>query len=113
MKLYGNDAFLYLVRCLVEQIDFADHKGQKDQYRIQLLQQQISNLSQEPNFASTILQVLAGFELKEEFLVQFCKALKLPLAQEILIGLSVAQSPDKTVELEGMSSLSREEFTKH
>eukprot|EP01116_Phalansterium_solitarium_P014539 TRINITY_DN3224_c0_g1_i5.p1 TRINITY_DN3224_c0_g1~~TRINITY_DN3224_c0_g1_i5.p1 ORF type:complete len:1462 (-),score=389.12 TRINITY_DN3224_c0_g1_i5:3053-7438(-) len=98
VDLYGSDAYLYLLRSLVSSIDFKDTKGQKDQIRIQLLSQEVSQLVRLPNFASLVCQALEGLEtLQDDFVSQFCKLLKLTLPQEILVALSLAQSVEPIV----------------
>jgi hypothetical protein len=109
-NLYGQDAYLYLLRCLVEQIDFKDQKGQKDQQRIQLLRTQLQHLNGKPNYASLLLQAFAGMELKEEFLIQFAKLLKLTLAEEIILALGIAQSSEKNIKHEGMAPTTSESY---
>ncbi|KAL6040721.1 CCR4-NOT core subunit cdc39, partial [Balamuthia mandrillaris] len=101
ITLYGHDAYLYLLRCLVEQIDVKDYKIQKDHPKIQLLHQQTLELSKQPNFASVVLQAMAGMEFREDFLTRFCKHLKLPLAQEVLLALGAAQASEAGVLQEG------------
>lgn len=39
LRLYGDDAHLLTLRCLLEEIDFHDHKSQKDHFKLQLLSQ--------------------------------------------------------------------------
>lgn len=103
VNLYGHDAYLYLLRCLVDQIDLKDQKGQKDQLKIQLLKEELNHLAKQPNFISVICQTLEGIDsIHEEFISQFSKVLKLPLAQEILVALAVAHSVDPSVRQEGM-----------
>ena len=103
VDLYGHDAYLFLLRSLVSNIDFKDVK-QKDQLRIQLLNQETVNLLRQPNFASCICQALDGIEsVQEDFISQFSKVLKLPLAQEILISVGLCHSVDPNLKAEGNS----------
>ncbi len=99
ITLYGHDAYLYLLRCLMEQIDLKD--SAKSQQRFQLLQQQLLQLIDKPNFPSVLFQALSGLELKEDFLNQLSKALKLNLAQDIVLALGLAQAPEKSIRHEG------------
>lgn len=103
ITLYGHDAYLYLLRCLMEQIDLKD--SAKSQQRFQLLQQQLLQLIDKPNFPSVLFQALSGLELKEDFLNQLSKALKLNLAQDIVLALGLAQAPEKSIRHEGRSFL--------
>ena len=43
--LYGESAFVYLLCCLLEEIDFRDAKLQKDQLKVQLLCQEFAKLA--------------------------------------------------------------------
>lgn len=102
MNLYGQDAYIYLISCLVEQIDFRDSKGAKDQLKIQLLKEEIGTLTKQPNFASVICQAFEGIDtLHEEFIVHFSKCLKLTLSQEILLALGLASSAAPNIQAEG------------
>lgn len=104
MGLYGPDAFLFLLRSLITNIDFKDQRAQKDQFRIQLLTMELAAAFKLPNFTSIICQtieVVDSGKVNEEFLVQFCKTLKLSLPQEIALGISLAQSADSNVRQEG------------
>src|SRR5271163_3512006 len=48
VSLYGQDAYVYLICCLVEQIDFRDVKGLKDQLKLHLLKEEMGQLSKHP-----------------------------------------------------------------
>ena len=59
----------------------------------------------QPNFASCICQTLEGLEsIQEDFINNFSKTLKLPLAQEILISVALVNSPDPNTKNEGTST---------
>lgn len=104
--MYGHDAYLYLLRCLMEQIDLKDTG--KHQERIKLLQQQLHSLVEKPNFPSVLFQALAGLEIKDEFLSQLSKALKLTPTQDIVLALGLSQAPDKTIRREGTDNCTDE-----
>lgn len=102
--LYGEDARIFLLNCLVKDIDFRDPRGQqKDALKIQLLTHEIAQASSKPNFTTFICEAIEGSatDLKrggntarvvtEEYLTNFCKALKLSVPQQVTIGLSFAQ----------------------
>jgi hypothetical protein len=102
VSLYGQDAYVYLICCLVEQIDFSDVKGPKDQLKIQLLKEEIGHLSKQPNFASVICQAFESVDsLHDDFLSHFSKCLKLALPQEILLALGLASGVSPSVQAEG------------
>ena len=102
MSLYGQDAYVYLICCLVDQIDFRDVKGPKDQLKMQLLKEEMGHLSKQPNFASVICQAFEGVDsLQDDFISHFSKCLKLALPQEILLALGLASSADPSVQVEG------------
>eukprot|EP00742_Colponemidia_sp_Colp-10_P004133 GILJ01004411.1.p1 GENE.GILJ01004411.1~~GILJ01004411.1.p1 ORF type:complete len:2283 (+),score=370.59 GILJ01004411.1:173-7021(+) len=98
IQQYPYDAQLYLLKTLFEQIDFRDPKvlnGQKDQLKVLVLSQEISSLVTQPTFATLICQAFETISSKqlEEFLVDFCKTLKLSVVHQIIIGTALAQSP--------------------
>lgn len=41
LNLYGSDALIFLLRCLVEQVDLRDPRNQQDQLKMQLLKDQV------------------------------------------------------------------------
>ena len=45
LELYGQDAFVHLMRCLLEEVDFRDARLQKDQLKVQLLTQEFPQLT--------------------------------------------------------------------
>lgn len=57
MELYGEDARIFLLNCLVKDIDFRDARGQKDALKIQLLTHEVSQASSRPNFTTFICEV--------------------------------------------------------
>lgn len=125
MDLYGEDARIFLLRCLMEEIDFRDssrnNAHHKDHLKIQLLTHEISQASTKPNFTTAICEAMQATisgpitngnnnsirdgspfhqSLTEEFLHQFCKLLKLPIPQQIAIGVAlVQQNPSKNEEV--------------
>lgn len=110
IAMYGSDAHLYLLRCLMEQIDFKD--AGKHQERMKLLQQQLQHLVDKPNFPSVLFQALVGLDaVKEDFLGQLSKALKLTPVQELLLALGLSQAPDKTIRHEGKDTPTSSEST--
>ena len=76
---------------------------QKDQLKLQLLSQEIGELYSQSNFASAMLQAFQNVEnVTDEMIAHLCKALKLPLVQELATGLAFAQSPDTNTQQEGL-----------
>ena len=108
VELYGPDARQFLVQCLIEETHFRDQRGhqQKDNNKLQLLTQEIQLVANRPNFATIICQVLdtprahsrdartrgAVKAVTDEFLTQFCKTCKLPIAQQLAIGVALCDS---------------------
>ncbi|RHY39810.1 hypothetical protein DYB34_008654 [Aphanomyces astaci] len=107
--LYGEDARVFLLSCLVQEIDFRDTKSHKDSLKVQLLTHELGQASTRPNFTTFLCQAIDGAAtsspITEEFLTQFCKVIKLNLAQQITIGLSFAQSEVRGVALEAIAFL--------
>ena len=85
LGMYGEGAFIYLIQCLVEEIDFRDAKLQKDQLKVQLLAQEFGKLAGKPNFTQAVTQIFGSATLAtpltEEFLVALVKAIKAPMNQ--------------------------------
>ncbi|CAH0481315.1 unnamed protein product [Peronospora belbahrii] len=99
VELYGEDARIFLLNCLVKDIDF---RSQKDSLKIQLLTHEVAQASSRPNFTTFICEAIEGRSLDstgssekrhvtEEFLQLFCKTLKLSLPQQVTVGLAFAQ----------------------
>lgn len=67
MDLYGDDARIFLLNCLVKGIDFRDNKAShhKDSLKIQLLAHEIAQASSRPNFTTFLCEVkpLFSFQL--------------------------------------------------
>jgi CCR4-NOT transcription complex subunit 1 len=103
VRLYGYDAQLHLLRCLVEEIDFRDQKSQKDQARAQLFTAEIQRLQDAPNFPSLLCQAIerAG-SVQDDFLSHFVKTTKLPLAHQIALAVGLVQAGDVTLQSEGL-----------
>lgn len=56
--LYGEDARIFLLNCLVKDIDFRDPRNQtRDALKIQLLTHEIAQASSRPNFTTFICEV--------------------------------------------------------
>ena len=85
LGMYGEGAFIYLIQCLVEEIDFRDAKLQKDQLKVQLLATEFGKLAGKPNFTQAVTQIFGSATLAtpltEEFLVALIKAIKAPMNQ--------------------------------
>lgn len=60
--LYGEDARIFLLNCLVKDIDFRDARNQtRDALKIQLLAHEIAQASSRPNFTTFICEVRLAF----------------------------------------------------
>ena len=85
LGMYGEGAFIYLIQCLVEEIDFRDAKLQKDALKVQLLATEFGKLAGKPNFTQAVTQIFGSAALasplNEEFLVALVKAIKAPMNQ--------------------------------
>ena len=107
--LYGESAFVYLLVCLLEEIDFRDPKLQKDQLKAQLLAQEYAKLTSRPNFVSLFCEIITKAALptplQEEFLHQVAKAVKATNAQQLAMGLGLAQCSDQAIRAEGSKFL--------
>jgi CCR4-NOT transcription complex subunit 1 len=62
--LYGEDARIFLLSCLVKEIDFRDARGQqKDALKIQLLAHEVAQASSRPNFTTFLCEVRPSRDL--------------------------------------------------
>jgi len=106
VKQYGYDAQLHLLRCLVEEIDFRDHKSQKDQARAQLFTAEILRLQDTSSFSSLLCQAIerAG-SVSEDFLTHFVKVTKLSLPHQISLAVGLVQAGDASLQTEGLKFL--------
>ncbi|KDO28102.1 hypothetical protein SPRG_06770 [Saprolegnia parasitica CBS 223.65] len=107
--LYGEDARVYLLGCLVREIDFRDTKSHKDSLKVQLLTHEIGQASTKPNFTTYLVHAIQGdgqgSVVNEEFLLHFCKVVKLSLPQQITIGLAFANVEARSLAMEAISFL--------
>ena len=100
VELYGHDARLYLLRCLVDHIDFRDQKSGKDALKVGLLNQELAKVSGRQNFVSIVCQALEQVSITEDFLQVFVKMVKLSLPHQVALALALAHSLDKAVQEE-------------
>mgnify|MGYP001245001717 CR=1 FL=1 len=107
--LYGDAAFVFLLSCLLEEIDFRDPKLQKDQLKAQLLAQEFHRLATQSNFVTLFCEILAHatlpVSLQEDFLHAIAKAVKASSAQQLAMGLGLAQCADTALRAEGTKFL--------
>ena len=108
--LYGESAFVFLLCCLFEEIDFRDPKLQKDQLKAQLLAQEFAKLTAKPNFVTLFCEILSKAQLQtaplqEDFLHAVAKAVKATSAQQLAMGLGLAQCAEPTLRAEGAKFL--------
>ncbi|KOO29318.1 ccr4-not transcription complex subunit 1-like protein, partial [Chrysochromulina tobinii] len=107
--LYGESSFVHLIVCLLEEIDFRDPKLQKDLLKAQLLTQEFAKLAARPNFVSLFCEIIAKAALptplQEDFLHAVAKAVKATNAQQLALGLGLAQCSDQAIRTEGSKFL--------
>eukprot|EP00727_Mastigamoeba_balamuthi_P003591 m51a1_g13229 hypothetical protein (191) ;mRNA; f:1748-2608 len=111
-SLYGHDAYLYMMRCLVEFADGIREKLPKEhQSKANLLREQLVLLASQGNFSSVLQQVLDGVlepGSAEEWISSLARALRLPPAAELAVCLALAQHPsDAALAAEGLRALKR------
>ena len=109
LGMYGEGAFVYLLQCLVEEIDFRDAKLQKDQLKVQLLEKEFGKLASRPNFTQLVCQIFGAATLAspltEDFLITVVKAIKAPMIQQVALGLGLARSSEELLASEGAKFL--------
>mmetsp|Transcript_120 Transcript_120/g.241 ORF Transcript_120/g.241 Transcript_120/m.241 type:complete len:2189 (+) Transcript_120:93-6659(+) len=98
---YGEDARLFFLRCLLDEMDFGEHKLPKDHLKIQLVNQELSEIINRPNFVSLICRAIDTSKLTESYLSHLVKHLKLTLAQQVAMGLALTHVEDRKVAGEG------------
>lgn len=107
--LYGESSFVHLIVCLLEEIDFRDPKLQKDLLKAQLLTQEFAKLAARPNFVTLFCEIIAKAALptplQEDFLHAVAKAVKATNAQQLALGLGLAQCSDQAIRTEGSKFL--------
>lgn len=96
-------ATLAMLKSLLSKIDL---KSTRDQFKMQLLQQELSTLSNQPNFVSVVSQSFEDLEpLPHDYLHKLSKALKLNGAQELMLGVSLVRSHRPVSKTEGLKFL--------
>lgn len=90
---------------LLQEIDFHDHKSQKDHLKITLLAQESNDLSSRPNFTSLICRALVFCPFSADFFIHFVQVTQLSLCQALLVALGLAQSADGKARDEGLGFL--------
>lgn len=107
LMTFGPPAEKFMFGVLLQEIDFKDPRvlsGPKDQTKVQFLSQAISNYSLNSSFLDYFSQVFPTGEI-EEFFEDFCKALGLSLAVQLLLALSLGFSSTPHVSRAGMCLL--------
>lgn len=102
VDLYGHDVYVYLIRCLINQLDLKNSKASQDQIRLQFLAQELSSVCTKSNYVSIICQAFEGAALTDDFCTNLVRILKLNFGQIVTFGLALAQSVDLSVQLQGV-----------
>ena len=120
VELYGHDAEVFLVRSLFAVIDFRKEHHSHQQHQVNLLSQTMTRLSTKPNFGSVLCLALTGDgtttnddyktgkqgPIDQAFVASLCRVLKLPVAQQIIVGVVIANwDAYKSIQLSGRSFL--------
>lgn len=113
--LYGEDARIFLLSCLVKEVDFRDARAQqKDALKIQLLTHEVAQASSRPNFTTFLCEAIQGSlqgaagarsALSQDFLNNFARILKLSVPQQVTVGLAFAQGEDRASAAEAVQFL--------
>lgn len=91
---FGISAEKYLLGVFLQDIDFKDPRtasGGKDQFKVQFLNQAITQFSTKPEFLDYFSQVFPSGDI-EEFFDDFARTLHLTLPVQLLLALSLALS---------------------
>jgi CCR4-NOT transcription complex subunit 1 len=94
LDTFGTPAEKYLLGVLLLEINFKDQKAvnaTRDMYKVQLLKQELANLSTRPAFLDYFSQVIPAGDV-EEFFEDFVRTLHLALPVQLLLALSLSTS---------------------
>lgn len=105
IQTYGEDARLFFFRCLVEDIEFHENKSTKEHLKLQLLNQELEEILNKPNFISLICRSLDMSRVTDSFLNKFSRNLKLPLSHQAAVAIAITHSEDQKAATEGRKFL--------
>ena len=104
VSLFGDDARLFLLQCLIEQIDFRE-KSSSHSNLVQFLSEELDAHINDANFGTLFSQALLHKRQKGDvtkaYLEQFCKTLKMKLLTQLRIGTSIVGCTDEEIRIEG------------
>jgi len=83
-RMYGDDARLYLLKCLIEDLNTQEPKAPTDQHKLTLLRDEFTSLSSQSNFNTLICQAFAP-HLGASAVHHFLRDVKLPLPLQLHI----------------------------
>lgn len=101
IALYGDNAALYMLSCMLQDLDLSAKK-EKDIVLVEMLKDSLHELSSKQNFSSLICMALEPFGVSDEFISRLLGALNLPLTLHLLIGLGLSQSTEPSIQEEGV-----------
>lgn len=116
IKQFGIDTYKYLLRCLIENIDFhgkllntpdSTYQIQADHTRVDLLKQILNFLMVQNNFFSVGTEVLSSFQQSKVELIRLFSR-KLGIHEISLLILCLIQSQDQQIKFEGLQLLKDE-----
>ena len=119
--LYGTDARLFVITCLLEDADLGDSHKHHNTQKLALISQEVTALTRQANFATLLCQAFealdsrattngggvfgAGHHVTAEYLGAFASALKLPAGVMAAVALALSNSPVPSVASEGIKYL--------
>jgi len=109
-RQFGEEVSLFALQYLVEALEIrGSQRGfavlQKEHAKASLLAHQLIELAALPNFITVIYNVFHDLEdINQDFLAQFCRSLRLPLPQELMLGLAFAHWPELNAQQEGANA---------
>eukprot|EP01041_Mallomonas_annulata_P006467 gene6467-13061_t len=114
IRFYGDDTRIYLIGCLLDDIDFKDQRtnGQKELLKITILQEEVLRCTKKANFATILCQAFdggsrqtllqQGNKIPEDMLLNICKTLNLSTSQTLAFAFALIQSPYQSLNQEAL-----------
>lgn len=91
----GSEIYSVLLRALVDPIEFKEGLYSTDQPQVEVLKLIWASLLKQSSYSTVLAKFLsdnAPHNSNEGFLAEFCQALKLPLGDQLLLGIAAAES---------------------
>ncbi|KAJ3446300.1 hypothetical protein M0812_08837 [Anaeramoeba flamelloides] len=108
---YGNDIYVYLIKCLFTNINFTSILNLSDNETScrKLLKEELVFLVEKPYFVNILVTAIESIQILPKNLIHLIsKALNLSKTQEIIIATSMIKSNNKEIQQQALNYLNRE-----